>query len=69
MSDKIVESVRAAEKVGTAQYQTFLEYELTDSSKIFYEPIHKNNLPANLERVIWTPFSNIKSPMASSLGR
>ena len=52
MSDKIVQSVRAAEEVGTAQYQTFVEYGLTDSSKFSYEPIHKNNFPANLERVI-----------------
>ena len=52
MSDKIVEFIRAAEEVGTAQYQTFFKDRLSDSSTRFYEHIHKNNLPANLESVI-----------------
>ena len=45
MSDKIVESIRAAEEVGTAQHQTFVKDQLTDSSKPLYEPILKNNFP------------------------
>ena len=41
LSDKIAESIRAAQEVGTAQYQIFVTDRLTDPSKLFYEPIPK----------------------------
>ena len=41
LSDKLFESIRAEEEVGTAQYKTFVKDRRTDSSKLFYQPIHK----------------------------
>ncbi|KAG0716069.1 hypothetical protein GWK47_010495 [Chionoecetes opilio] len=45
MSEKVVESVRTAEELGTTQYQTFIQDRLSGSSECFYNPIHKNSLP------------------------
>ena len=44
MSEEVVTTIQTSEQLGSTQYQSFIDERMSGSTKLLYDPIHKNNL-------------------------